>query len=171
MSRANPKKALAALLPLPISAGGFTVRPMTLAMWAALESIDSPLLAAPADDAQAALDLIPSLYLLTHGAEQIFRRDFSQAAFSWADSVPVSAILDIKRAAVAQLRVVSDVIPEADPEKPPKKATGRSPSSRAGRPETQAGRGEKSSSTSRLPPSASCVGKTGSTPIPSSLSK
>lgn len=157
MSRPNPKKALAALLPLPVTAGGFTVRPMTLAMWAALERIDSPLL--HSGDGRDALDLIPSLYLLTHGASEIFRHDFTQAAFAWADSIPVTAIHDIRRAALAQIQPVADVIPEADPDKPAKKATGRSPSSPAGRPATPAGRGAKSSTKSRSPRSASCAAR------------
>jgi len=38
MSKSNPRKAMAALLPLPIGCGnGVTVKPMTLGMWAALE--------------------------------------------------------------------------------------------------------------------------------------
>ena len=35
MSKSNPRKAMAALLPLPIGCGtGVTVKPMTLGMWA-----------------------------------------------------------------------------------------------------------------------------------------
>lgn len=165
MSRANPKKALAALLPLPVSAGAFTVRPMTLAMWAALERIDSPLLGVEARGKReevrgndelgndkppaSSLDLIPSLYLLTHGAKEIFRHDFFDAALAWADTVPVTAIRDIERAARAQIQTVADVIPELDEDEPRKKATGRSPSSLAGRPPTPAGAGAKSSTKSR----------------------
>lgn len=169
MSRANPRKALNALLPLPVTAGGFTVRPMTLAMWAALEKLDSPLLRDRAD--VTALDLIPSLYLITHGAAEIFRHDFSDAAFGWADSVPVTAIDDIRRAALAQIQRVADVIPEADEDRPAKKATGRSPSSRAGRPSTPAGRGAKSSTKPRSQRSASCAASSSSQQTPSSLSR
>ena len=44
MSKSNPRKAMAALLPLPLKvSGGYSVKPMTLGMWAALERIGSPL--------------------------------------------------------------------------------------------------------------------------------
>lgn len=169
MSKANPRKALAALLPAPVAAGGFTVRPMTLAMWAALERIDSPLLRTEGEC--DALALIPSLYLLTHGAQEFFKQDFTAAAFAWADGVPASAVLDIRRAAQAQLKAVQDVIPEDDPERPRKKATGRSPSSQAGRPATPAGAGTTSSTRCRSHPSASSDARNGSMRGQSSRSK
>ena len=70
---ANPKKAIAALLPPAIDCGeGASVHPMTLAMWAALERIESPLITGkPAKDT---MDLLPSLYLLTHGRHRLAAR-------------------------------------------------------------------------------------------------
>jgi hypothetical protein len=47
MSKSNPKKAMAAILPLTVRAEAdgrvYEVRPMTLGMWAALERITLPL--------------------------------------------------------------------------------------------------------------------------------
>lgn len=115
--RANPKKAVAAAMPLPIG----DVRPMTLAMWAALEHIDSPLLKSSSPDGQAVLDLLPSLYLLTHDPREIFRANLLDLAMQWADTLPVTAIADIRRAAEAQMRTVAAVIPEDDEEESRKK--------------------------------------------------
>ena len=115
--RANPKKAVAAAMPLPIG----DVRPMTLAMWAALEHIDSPLLKSSNPDGLAVLDLLPSLYLLTHDPREIFRANLLDLAMQWADTLPVTAIADIRRAAEAQMRTVAAVIPEDDEEESRKK--------------------------------------------------
>lgn len=124
--RANPKKAVAAAMPLPIG----DVRPMTLAMWAALEHIDSPLLKSATPDGQAVLDLLPSLYLLTHDPREIFRANLLDLAMEWADKLPVTAIADIRRAAEAQIRTVAAVIPEDDEDAPrKKKVTAQSPTS------------------------------------------
>ncbi|MBR2066071.1 MAG: hypothetical protein IJ983_03160 [Kiritimatiellae bacterium] len=118
MSRGNPRKAMAALLPLPIDCvDGQTVRPMTLGMWAALERIGSPLVTgeAPAD----ALELLPSLYLLTHDPREVLRGDLLDAAIAWADALPVTALAAIREACDRQSRAVFDVVPEAQ-----KKTTG-----------------------------------------------
>ena len=124
--RANPKKAVAAAMPLPIG----DVRPMTLAMWAALEHIDSPLLKSSNPDGLAVLDLLPSLYLLTHDPREIFRANLLDLAMQWADTLPVTAIADIRRAAEAQMRTVAAVIPEDDEEESrKKKVTALSPTS------------------------------------------
>lgn len=107
MSKGNPKKAVAAILPTPVGA----VKPMTLAMYAALERIESPLVtgAEPKDTAE----LLPSLYLLTHGAQEIFRGNLVALAFEWADTVPVAAMAEIREACQRQMKVVMDVMPEA----------------------------------------------------------
>ena len=118
MSRGNPRKAMAALLPLPIDCvDGQTVRPMTLGMWAALERIGSPLVTgeAPAD----ALELLPSLYLLTHDPREVLRGDLLDAAIAWADALPVTALAAIRVACDRLSRAVFDVVPEAQ-----KKTTG-----------------------------------------------
>ena len=67
---------MAAVLPLPIG----EVKPMTLAMYAALERIKSPLITG--EDAKDALELLPSLYLLTHGAQEIFKANLLDLALA-----------------------------------------------------------------------------------------
>lgn len=116
---------MAALLPTPLRVGpGLTVRPMTLAMYAALERIDSPLVTGrePKDSAE----LLPSIYLLTHGADQIFAGNLVALAFAWADTVPVSTMAEVREACERQMRVALDVLPEAK-KKTPAAATDGSP--------------------------------------------
>ena len=118
MSRSNPRKAVAALLPLPIDCGGgAVVRPMTLGMWAALERIKSPLVTGKAPE--DALELLPSLYLLTHDPREVLRGDLLEASVAWADALPVSALAAIRQACDRQCAAVFDVVPEAQ-----KKTTG-----------------------------------------------
>lgn len=116
MSKGNPRKAMAAILPLPLSCGEWegapVVRPVTLGMWAALERIESPLVtgAEPKD----ALELIPSLYLLTHDPREVFRGNMLDAAMQWADTQPVHVMAAIRNAAYRQMNAVFDVTPEDD---------------------------------------------------------
>ena len=104
---------MAALLPLALECPcGAVVRPMTLGMWAALERIGSPLVTGkePAD----ALDLLPSLYLLTHDPREVLRGDLLEAAVAWADSLPVTALAEIRTACDRQAGAVFDVVPEIE---------------------------------------------------------
>ena len=163
--RANPKKAVAAAMPLPIG----DVRPMTLAMWAALEHIDSPLLKSSNPDGLAVLDLLPSLYLLTHDPREIFRANLLDLAMQWADSLPVTAIADIRRAAEAQMRTVAAVIPEDDEEESrKKKVTALSPTSSTTPARRSAGATAKRSTKPRSRLSRSSTGAQGSRPTGSS---
>lgn len=111
MSKANPRKAMAALLPLPIQCGTeIVVRPMTLGMWAALERIGSPLVTG--EEPKDSLELIPSLYLLTHDPRDVFAGNILDLAMRWADSQPVTVMADIRKAAYRQMNAAFDVIPE-----------------------------------------------------------
>ncbi len=133
MSKANPRKAVAALLPLPLecpSAGGLAVRPMTLGMWAALERINSPLVTGK--EAKDVLELLPSLYLLTHDPREVLRGDFFDAAVAWADTVPVSAMEEIQRACFRQMDAMFAVLPEIEKKKTKRETTGGSRSSLTG---------------------------------------
>ena len=113
MSKSNPRKAMAALLPLPIGCGnGVTVKPMTLGMWAALERIGSPLVTG--EEPKDALELIPSLYLLTHDPREVFRGNVVDLSMQWADTVPVSTMDAIRRACYRQMNAAFDVVPEDD---------------------------------------------------------
>lgn len=164
MSKANPRKAMAALLPLPIKVGrDLTVAPMTLGMYAALERIGSTMVTGK--EPKDLVELIPSLYLLTHGATEIFRPDFFDAAFAWADTVPTSVVERIKTACYRQLNAAFDVIPEEDPKKKaPPAMTAGSPRSSTGRPRPTAGATAKSCTKCPSPRSASSVARKASKP-------
>ena len=111
MSKANPRKAVAAILPLDIECPcGATVRPMTLGMWAALERIGSPLVTGK--EPKDTLELVPSLYLLTHDPREVLRGSFFDDAVAWADTLPVSALEEIQRACYRQMGAMFDVLPE-----------------------------------------------------------
>lgn len=147
----NPRKALAAIMPLPIPVGcDLEVRPMTLAMWAALERIDSPFVTGKA--AKDTLELLPSLYLLVHGAAEIFSGDLLAKALAWADGVPVDVLVKIRDACYRQIAAAMDVIPEGGKKKVP--TAGSSRSSTISPPPTT-GASTKYSSPSRSPHSPS----------------
>lgn len=118
MSKANPSKAMAAMIP----PGQAVIRPMTLGMYAALERIGSPLVTGV--EAKDTLELLPSLYLLTHDPREVFRGNILDLAMRWADTQPVEAVAAIKEAAFSQIRTMLDVTPEQDPDKPKKKNDG-----------------------------------------------
>ena len=157
MSKTNPKKAMEALLPLPIALPcGETVRPMTLGMYAALERIGSSLVTG--QEAKDTLELIPSLYLLTHDPREVFRGNILELAMAWADTKPVSAVEEIRAACLAQVGALTQVVPQASPEELKKNGAGTtdgSPRSRPSPPKPSAGASKRSSGTSRRAPSRS----------------
>ena len=114
MSRANPRKAIDALMPLPVKAGGISVNPITLGLYAALEKIGSPLLTG---ETVQTLDWLPTLYLLTHDPEEALLGNLADKAFEWAKTQPVTVVEAIQRAAYAQMGRVSNVVPQAQKKK------------------------------------------------------
>lgn len=160
MSTPTPKKALSALMPLSIRIDDSTsVAPMTLGMWAALERIGSPLVGANASDEPAdVLAYIPSLYLLTHGAKEIFRGNIIELAMAWADTVPVHMMALIRDAAFRQIRAASDVMPEDD-DAEKKKMTDGSQASRIGRLALLAGAIKRYFGRCRFRRSSSCAAR------------
>lgn len=131
MSEANPEKAVAAIIPEPIvTPEGVEVRPLTLATFALLERIGSPTLV---ECQTNTLDLIPSLYIMTHDPREVLDRygDLPALAVAWADTLPPHAIGAIEAAAAVQIRRMLDVIAdEAGGKKKP--TTAGSPASRNG---------------------------------------
>ena len=115
MSRSNPRKAMAALIP----PGQAVIRPMTLGVYAALERINSPLITG--NDAKDTLELLPSLYILTHDPREVFRGNILDLAMQWADTQPIEAVVAIRDAALEEIRAMLDVTPEQDSDKPKKK--------------------------------------------------
>lgn len=157
MSKANPRKAVAALLPLPLDCGeGVSVRPMTLGMWAALERIGSPLVTGrePSDT----LELLPSLYLLTHDPREVLRGDLLASAIAWADTVTTGAMGRIRSACARQMNAFFDVLPEVEKKKDQSGTTDGSPCSSTGRRPSTDGASPRSCGTCRSPRSRCSAG-------------
>ena len=148
----NPRKAVKALMP--------GVKPMTLGMWAALERIDSPLITGktPRDT----LELLPSLYLLTHDPRDIFKANLLDLAMEWASSQSVEVVATIRAECERQFKIINDVVPElSEKEKRErKKAMGRFPISSGGRPKSSTGATTRLCGASRQRLSRSCTAKT-----------
>ena len=153
MSKANPRKAMAALIP----PGQAVIRPMTLGVYAALERINSPLITGKV--AKDTLELIPSLYILTHDPREVFRGNIIDLAMQWADTQPVEVVKAIQTAALEEIRTMLDVQPEQDQDKPKKKTTAGSRNGSTGLPKRTDGRSKRSCGKSRRAQSPSCVGR------------
>ena len=112
MSKSNPRKAIAAIIPAPIPIPGtdVDVRPLTLAAYAILEKIGSPLVV-PCEGVTA-LDLLPTLYVLAHDPVEALSVDLAVASVEWADSLPPTVLLPMEDAARRQIRAFLDVLPE-----------------------------------------------------------
>lgn len=129
MSLQNPRKAVAALVP----PGTAEIRPMTLGVYAALERIGSPLVTG--EEPKDTLELLPSLYLLTHDPREVFRGNILDLAMEWADTQPVEAVSRIRDAAWRQMAAFYDVVPEGVKKKSPETTGGSrtTPTGRRGR--------------------------------------
>jgi len=150
MSRANPRKAMAALIPLPLDCGeGIVVRPMTLGMWAALERIGSTLVTG--NEPSDTLELIPSLFLLTHDPRMVLRGDLLDVAIAWADTVSVGAMARIKDACYRQMNAFFDVLPEVEKKKGSPETTAGSQNSSTGQRLNMGGATVRSCGRSRSP--------------------
>ena len=142
MSKANPIKAMRALIPAPIETPcGCTVRPVTLGMFAVLERISSPLLGETPVD--GALSLVPSLYALTHDPADTLEPGLFARSMAWADTLPPAALVEIRDAAERQVQAMLDVVPERKDSKK-KATTDGSPRSPSGAPRTMDGAGARS---------------------------
>ena len=163
MSKANPRKALAALLPAPIRIGalGVEVRPFTLATFAVLEKIGSPMLA-PEGRGAGVFDLVPTLYAATRAPaeclDQLADGTFARRAIEWADTVPGTAMPLLKDAILRQVGTVYDVVPETPQKKTAGTTAGSQPSPNGPAAPT-AGPGTRPSSRSRRRSSRSSGGK------------
>lgn len=117
----NPEKALDAMLEDETAVNEDTVFPLTVARYAYLEKIDSPLLTGKPDvDATMATAFVmtcPRQALKRlHTREEIF-----EAAVDWADERPLSALADIVAAVVQSLQTINYIAPEVDDSKAKKK--------------------------------------------------
>ena len=160
MSAANPRKGISALLPRTIEVGGgYAVRPLSLGMYAILERIKSPMLDSGAHP--DALELVPTLFALTHDPLESLSGNLFEKSVAWADEVDPKMLVRIRDAAAKQIAAMTDVIPEADPKKKEVTTDGSSatPSSR---PRPTAGDMRKSCGGPRRRRSPSSGGRTSS---------
>ena len=97
----NPRKALSAALPpaIDVCGGAYSVKPITLGAFALLERYRSPMLFPRSGKPAETLDLLPSLYILTHDAADCLSGNILDKAVEWADAVGVDAIGEIREAA------------------------------------------------------------------------
>jgi hypothetical protein len=110
----NPRAALAALLPPPVAVPGTDeeVKPFSLAMFAALDAIRSPLLYGGPQDATP-LAVIPSLFVACKGWREAQKPDLFDRAMAWADALPPSALVALREAVARQVSTMLDVTPES----------------------------------------------------------
>ena len=104
-----------------------------------------------------ALELIPSLYLLTHDPREVLASGFFDDAVAWADTLPVTALGEIRDACYRQMGAMRDVLPEVKKKTSP--ATAGSRRSPTGRRASTAGAGAKSCGKSLQARSCSCVAR------------
>lgn len=118
MSKSNPKKAIDAILPLPIDlGGGVKVLPLSLGHYALLEKIDSPLLWTREQIAERscdALTMIPSLYVVTRPVRDTLADfdDLLNVSLTWAESLTPDMLGKIRNAVAEQISRMLRVIPE-----------------------------------------------------------
>jgi hypothetical protein len=110
----NPRAALAALLPpsVAVEGAGEEVKPFSLAMFAALDAIRSPLLYGGPQDATP-LSVIPSLFVACKGWKEAQKPDLFDRAMAWADALPPSALVALREAVARQVSTMLDVTPES----------------------------------------------------------
>ena len=115
---ANPDPVLDALLPaaIPVAGGRVVVRPLTLATFALLDKIRSPLLSG--DRSGGVINLLPTLYVLTHGASvclaDLYAGRLEAVAIDWADQFPPRILAEIRDAADSQIGNILYLIPPPD---------------------------------------------------------
>jgi len=113
----NPKAAIDALLESAVQAGRLTVYPLTVARYALLELIESPLVVVNLETKLTTLDVIPTIYVMTQPARALSKYssknigELKEDAFEWAEdgvtaaSVPTvinmlaQKLLDLRRVA------------------------------------------------------------------------
>lgn len=119
----NPKAAIDALLESTVQAGALKVYPLTVARYALLELIESPLVVLDGQGLTV-IDVIPTIYVMTADASKLSKYNsrnldkLKEDAFEWAEdgmtaaSVPLvvnmlaQKLLDLKR--IAPEEVVDD---------------------------------------------------------------
>lgn len=66
----NPKAAIDALLESTVKAGSLEVHPLTVARYALLELVDSPIVV-PKEESLNVVDVVPTVYIMTQPAAKL----------------------------------------------------------------------------------------------------
>lgn len=109
MSKGNPALAIKALTPEPIAIEGtdIAIQPITLGIFAALERIESPIITgAPITPAS----MLPTYYLLAHGAQVATCPNLVAESFQWADTLPLASLRALQEAALKQLSAITELL-------------------------------------------------------------
>ena len=116
----NPKAAIDALLESAVQAGRLTVYPLTVARYALLELIESPLVVVNLETKLTTLDVIPSIYVMTQPAKALSKYNsknidkLKEDAFEWAeDGVTAASVPMVINMLAQKLLDLRRVAPEA----------------------------------------------------------
>lgn len=115
----NPKAAIDALLESTVEAGALKVHPLTVARYALLELIESPLVVLHEKELTV-VDVIPSIYVMTAEASTLSKynsRNIDQLkgdAFEWAeDGVTAASVPLVVNMLAQKLLDLRRIAPEA----------------------------------------------------------
>ena len=116
----NPKAAIDALLESAVQAGRLTVYPLTVARYALLELIESPLVVVNPETKLTTVDVIPTIYVMTQPAKDLSRYNsknldkLKEDAFEWAeDGVTAASVPMVINMLAQKLLDLRRVAPEA----------------------------------------------------------
>ena len=120
----NPAKAVEAILDDDRDVGGgLTVHPLSIARYALLERIGSPILFKKADDSVDGI--VATLYVMCADVEDLVGRNNSEIrrdALVWADEISPDRIKDISEEIVRQIQTATFVSPDGKDDSCKKKA-------------------------------------------------
>ena len=108
----NPEKAIDAILDDEQNIGGIVVKPLTIARYALLERMNSPILTCKTDSVE---DVMTTLYVMTADVKDLVGKsntELRNAAYVWADDVPPPYLGIISQQIIRQLSDVKYVAPD-----------------------------------------------------------
>lgn len=118
MSAENPTASVDALLESTVEAGALKVYPLTVARFALLELVESPLVV-PSEGGLGTLDIIPSIYIMTMEPRTLSKYNsrnidkLKEDAFEWAeDAVTVGSVPLVVNLLAEKLSDLRRIAPE-----------------------------------------------------------
>lgn len=114
----DPKTAIDALLSTETTVGSLTIHPITLARYALLELVESPLVGGPTTN--SVTDLIPTMYIMTSDKSALKSYNSRTVdcllddAMRWADDISVSEFDEVVNVIANKLADMQKVVPPGD---------------------------------------------------------